>query len=114
MLRALALCLALACASGGAESDGAAPQVRSVEMRVTETGFEPARITLERGVPVRLLITRTTENTCAREIVIDEYGIETPLPLHTAVAVEFTPTRSGELRYGCAMGKMVGGVFLVE
>jgi plastocyanin domain-containing protein len=36
------------------------------------------------------------------------------LPLNKAVAVSFTPTKSGELRYGCAMDKMVGGVFVIE
>jgi hypothetical protein len=30
------------------------------------------------------------------------------------VEVPFTPTKSGELKHGCAMGKMVGGVLSVE
>jgi plastocyanin domain-containing protein len=106
----LPLCLAAACAGAG----GGPPQARSVRMLVSERGFEPDRVELERGRPVALVITRTTDDTCAREIVIDEYGIHAPLPLGTPVTVEFTPTESGQLRYGCAMGKMIGGVFSVE
>ena len=34
------------------------------------------------------------------------------LPLHKAVAVTFTPKRTGDIRYSCAMG-MVGGVLEV-
>jgi plastocyanin domain-containing protein len=93
-----------------------AAQARSgtIAMSVTEDGFEPADIKLKKGAPVKLTITRKTEKTCAKEIVIDEYKIHTMLPLNTAVAVSFTPTKSGQLRYGCAMDKMVGGVFSIE
>ena len=31
-----------------------------------------------------------------------------------AVTLRFTPSKSGELRYGCAMGKMISGVFVVQ
>jgi hypothetical protein len=30
------------------------------------------------------------------------------------VEVAFTPTKTGKLVYGCAMGKMISGVFMVE
>jgi len=36
--------------------------------------------------------------------------IKTKLPLNKAVKVTFTPTKSGELKYGCGMNKMIGGV----
>ena len=37
-----------------------------------------------------------------------------PLPLNERVLVRFTPDKSGELRYGCAMGQMISGVLTVE
>jgi len=86
----------------------------TIAMSVTENGFEPADIKLKKGAPVKLMITRKTDQTCAKAIVIDDYNIHTMLPLNTAVAVSFTPTKSGQLRYGCAMDKMVGGVFVIE
>jgi plastocyanin len=87
---------------------------RTIALSVTEKGYEPSPITLKQGEPVKLVLTRTTEHTCANEIVLEEYGINTPLPLNKPVEVAFTPTKTGQLVYGCAMGKMVNGVFMVE
>jgi plastocyanin domain-containing protein len=90
------------------------PTGQTVEMKVTDKGFEPANVTVKKDQPVTLVITRTTEKTCATEIVIDDYGVNTKLPLNTAVNVTFTPKKTGDLKYGCAMGKMIGGVFKVQ
>jgi len=87
---------------------------QKVEMKVTDKGFEPENVTVKKGQPVTLVITRTTEKTCATDIVIDEYGIKTALPLNKAVEVSFTPKKAGKLAYGCAMGKMIGGVLTVQ
>jgi len=86
--------------------------VRVVEMQVTGEGFVPAQIKVKKGEKLRLVITRKTERTCATEIVIKGYGINTPLPLDKAVTVELTPKASGEIRYACAMN-MIGGVIFV-
>jgi plastocyanin domain-containing protein len=83
-------------------------------MKVTDKGFEPATVTVKKGEPVTLVITRTTDHTCATDIVIDDYGINTKLPLNKAVTVTFTPKKAGDLQYGCAMGKMIGGVLKVQ
>ena len=83
-------------------------------MKVTDKGFEPANVTVKKGEPVTLVITRVTEQTCATDIVIDDYGINTKLPLNKAVTVTFTPKTAGDLKYGCAMGKMIGGVLKVQ
>ena len=86
----------------------------TVDMKVTENGYEPSPIVLKKGEPVTLRITRTTDQTCATEIIIPGYGIETKLPLNETVEVNFTPKESGELKYGCAMGQMISGVFTIE
>ena len=84
-----------------------------IEMVVTDKGFEPRNLEVHKGAPVTLVITRKTDATCATEIVIDEHGIHTALPLNRPVRITFTPQKSGQLRYGCAMKKMVGGVIKV-
>jgi plastocyanin domain-containing protein len=89
-------------------------ETRTIALSVTEKGYEPSPITLKQGQPVKLVLTRTTDNTCATEIVMEEYGIDTKLPLNQPVEVSFTPTKTGKLLYGCAMGKMISGVFMVE
>ena len=86
--------------------------VRTVEMQVTEDGYVPAKIKAAKGEKLRLVVTRTTDRTCAKEIVIQEAGIDAPLPLDQAVTVEVTPKKSGELKYACGMN-MISGVILV-
>jgi plastocyanin domain-containing protein len=87
--------------------------VRVIEMQVTGEGFVPSQIKVKKGEKVRLVITRKTDRTCATEIVIKGYGINTPLPLDKAVTVELTPKTSGEIRYACSMN-MIGGVLFVQ
>ena len=88
--------------------------VHVVELAVTEKGFEPGAVKLKKGEPVKLVVTRKTDVTCATELVMDEYKIDAKLPLNTPVEIAFTPGQGGTLRYGCAMGKMIAGTFVVE
>jgi len=123
-LLALALAAAVLSAEQGctkepARSASDAPaakpgEPRTIALSITEKGYEPSPVTLQQGQPVKLVLTRTTEHTCATEIVLDEYNINTPVPLNQPVEVAFTPTKTGKLVYGCAMGKMISGVFMVE
>ena len=87
---------------------------RTIALSVTKQGYEPSPVTLKQGEPVKLVLTRTTDETCATEIVLEDYNINTPLPLNQPVEVAFTPNKTGKLVYGCAMGKMISGVFMVE
>jgi plastocyanin len=86
--------------------------VRVVEMAVTDDGFEPSKVKAKKGEKVRFVITRKTDSTCAKEIVIKAHGIDQPLPLNEPVTVEFTPTKSGEIRYACGMDHISGVVFI--
>lgn len=88
--------------------------VHVVELAVTEKGFEPGAVKLKKGEPVKLVVTRKTDVTCATELVMEEYKIDAKLPLNTPVEIAFTPSQGGTLRYGCAMGKMIAGTFVVE
>jgi plastocyanin domain-containing protein len=87
---------------------------RTIAIAVTEKGFEPTPITVKKGEPLKLVITRKTDKTCATSVVFDEFKIKKALPLNKAVEVTFTPTKSGDLTYGCTMGKMIAGVLKVE
>jgi plastocyanin domain-containing protein len=86
--------------------------VRTVEMQVTEDGYVPAKIKAAKGEKLRLVVTRKTDRTCAKEIVIKEAGINTPLPLNKTVTVEVTPKKSGELKYACGMDMISGVIFV--
>ncbi len=79
-----------------------------VKITVTKNGFEPWRVRAWKGVPLTLVVTRTTDETCATELVLPEYGIDRKLPLGQPVTITFTPARPGELRYACAMNMFQG------
>jgi len=116
ILSTLAFAANAAAPSKPAPAPAAAPAAagKTIEMSVTDKGFEPAVVKVKKGEPVTLVITRKTDKTCATEIVIDEEKISTKLPLNKAVTVSFTPKKAGDMKYGCAMGKMIGGVLKVE
>jgi plastocyanin domain-containing protein len=86
---------------------------KEVQLSVTSDGFQPAEIKTKAGQPLRLVITRTTDRTCAKEVVIKDLGVSKPLPLNEPVAVEITPKKNGQLRYACSMD-MIAGVIVVE
>lgn len=86
---------------------------QTVQMTVTEDGYVPARIQARKGEPLTLVITRKTERTCATELVIKEYGVNQPLPLGKAVTVTFTPSKSGQVKYACAMD-MIAGTLVIQ
>jgi len=77
------------------EEKKAAPAPRVVELKVTEKGFEPTPVTVKKGEPLVLRVTRTTDQTCAKDLIAPDYNVE-------------------KLKYGCSMGMMVAGVLIVE
>ena len=84
-----------------------------IELAVTENGFEPARVEVAANQPVTLVVTRKTDKTCAKELVLKEYNINQPLPMNEAVEITFTPTQAGDLTYACGMD-MIKGVIAVH
>lgn len=87
---------------------------RVIELSVTADGFVPAMVKVKKGEPLKLRLTRKTDETCATELLISGTNINVPLPLDKTVDVDFTPDKAGEIRYGCAMGMMISGVLVVE
>jgi plastocyanin domain-containing protein len=81
-----------------------------VRITVTQNGYEPWRVEARAGVPLTLVVTRTTDQTCATELVLPEYGIDRKLPLNEPVTITFTPARTGTLRYACAMKMFQGQI----
>jgi plastocyanin domain-containing protein len=96
---------------GCGERAGSGP--RTVKMTVTDEGFVPAEIKVRAGERLTLLVTRRTDATCAREIVIAGAGIHQDLPLNQEVRIDLTPEKPGELRYACGMD-MIAGTLKVE
>lgn len=81
---------------------------------MTDDGFVPDRIPARAGQPLTLAITRKVEKTCATEILIKGEPGKTDLPLNKMVEVTFTPKATGDVKFGCGMGMMIGGVVAVQ
>lgn len=92
----------------------AAPTPLRLEVKVTDAGFTVEHShALKVNQPVTLMVTRTVDGTCAKDIVLKEFGISKPLPLNTPVEVSFVPRKVGKVHFSCAMG-MVSGDLTVE
>lgn len=108
----LALLTIAACAKKTA-ADKQPPAPGHIAIQVTEDGFAPASINVPSGKPVVLELTRTTDATCAKQVVIalgDGTKIEKDLPLGKTVEIAATFPRAGELRYACAMDMVTGTI----
>lgn len=111
----------LAGASSGPKTEPASASGRNdkvqeaqvIKLSVTSSGFVPAQVKVKAGRPVKLVITRKTDRTCATEVVIKDYRIRKALPLNRAVEIVFTPTKPGTIRYACAMD-MIAGSLVVQ
>ena len=115
MKRTILIGLAIASLSGtaGAQEKKTAPQ--EVKIAVTEKGFEPERISLKAGQPIRITVTRTTDITCAKEIVFKELAIRQALPLNTPKTIEITAKQAAsakKLTFMCGMDMLSGEIVL--
>jgi plastocyanin domain-containing protein len=88
----------------------AATKEQVVNLEVTKEGFVPAQVKVKAGQPVKLVVTRKAEITCATEIVMKDFGVNQQLPLNKPVTVTVTPKKPGTYRYACAMDMIAGAL----
>ena len=120
---ALAAVLLLMAASGAPADTGlkiksakkakAHAAAQTILLAVTDEGFVPANIKVKKSHAYNLVVTRKTDQTCAKQIVIPGYGAEKDLPLNVPVTIALVPKAAGEIGYSCGMG-MLHGVLTVE
>jgi RND family efflux transporter MFP subunit len=93
---------------------GASPATSAQAVRVTvsDTGFEPARVSLKTDAPAQITFVRTSEKTCATAVAFPSLNIRRDLPLNQPVTIELTP-KSGELEFTCGLN-MFRGTIVVE
>jgi plastocyanin domain-containing protein len=84
--------------------------VQAAKVIVGEQGFDPASVTLRAQIPARVTFLRTTDKTCATEVVLPSLNIKKALPLNQPVVVEFTPAKTGEIAFACGMNMLRGSV----
>lgn len=85
----------------------------AIRVTVSEAGYEPSRIEVERGRPVRLAFYRKDANNCGGEVVFASLNVRRKLPVGKTTIVEITPKDSGELTFACGMN-MLRGALVVQ
>ena len=99
--------IALALSSSAQQQEP--PKPTRIDIAITAEGFSPASVTTEPNVAVELVFTRTTDNTCAKEVVVPDLKIKKPLPLKEPVSIVFTPAKR-ETGFACGMNMFKGKV----
>lgn len=89
--------------------------VNRVAVTAGQSGFSPNQITLPMGRTTTLVFTRTTERTCATEVVLPELDIgPVTLPLNEPVEITVTPTDTGQFTFACGMDMHRGSLVVQE
>jgi len=99
-----------AAAPAGRGSMAAGEAIQQANISVTEAAFSPQRLMLKAGLPARITFTRTSDKTCATEVVLAALNIRRELPLNQPVAIEFTPGKPGEVAFVCGMNMLRGSL----
>jgi plastocyanin domain-containing protein len=117
---ASAILLALVLAGCDKRSDASTdtPLAAPGELRVTanQHGFSPSSLAIPKGAPGALAavsFVRTTDQTCATEVVFPELDIKKALPLNQVVAINVPSDSARTLTFQCGMG-MYKGALLVK
>jgi plastocyanin domain-containing protein len=80
------------------------PGHQVVDVTVGDNGFAPNQIELKKGEPAMLAFKRTTDATCAKEVVFPELAIKKPLPLNQLVTLQIPTDQARTLSFECGMG----------
>ncbi|HEY1957843.1 MAG TPA: cupredoxin domain-containing protein [Polyangiaceae bacterium] len=102
-MRALAVLLVLA----ACHKD---PTSGRIAIRADEKGFTPSSVTLEQNKAATLVFTRTSDDTCAKEVVFPDLGVKKDLPLNKPVDVDVPTTAPRTLTFACGMNMFKGSV----
>ncbi len=90
--------------SSAPAASAVAAGVRAVPITVDNKGFTPSSIDVKKGEKVQLLFTRTSDETCAKEVVFPEISLKKELPLNKAVALDVPTDAPRTLTFQCGMG----------
>lgn len=88
-------------------------KLQTVEITLTDGGYKPQRIVIEKGIPVEVTVINEEARGCIQSFVIPELKVREVVPLGKSIKIRFTPQRSGKIGFTCSMG-MYYGEFLVQ
>jgi len=81
------------------------------EMTITvDGGYEPSRVVVNAGQPVRLNFLRRDPSGCLEKVLLPDFHIAQELDLDQVTSIEFTPETPGEYAFTCGMNMFRGVV----
>ncbi len=79
------------------------------ELTITvDGGYQPARVVVKVGQPVRLNFWRRDPSSCLEKVLLPDFQIASDLALNHVTPIEFTPLKSGEYQFTCGMNMFRG------
>jgi plastocyanin domain-containing protein len=78
-----------------------------------EHGFTPSSLALPRGAPgskASVVFVRTTDKTCATEVVFPDLDVKKDLPLDTPVSIDVPTDTARTLTFQCGMAMYKGAL----
>ncbi|MBW4685697.1 MAG: cupredoxin domain-containing protein [Komarekiella atlantica HA4396-MV6] len=73
-------------------------------------GYEPSRVIVKSGQPVRLNFFRRDPSSCLEKVLLPDFHIAQDLPLNHITPIEFTPPKPGQYQFTCGMNMFRGVV----
>jgi len=115
--RGLVLVPALALAlTACAKKPPPGPEASSGPVSITadDKGFTPSSVKFKKGAPATLIFTRTTDDTCATEVVFPALDIKKDLPKGTPVTINVPTDKEQKLTFQCGMGMYKSAVVVAN
>jgi plastocyanin domain-containing protein len=87
---------------------GKAPPVAlppgGIQVTADEHGFTPSSVSFKKGAPAALVFVRTSDDTCATEVVFPELSVKKDLPKGKPVTIDIPTDKDQKLTFQCGMG----------
>jgi plastocyanin domain-containing protein len=107
-----------ACSKADASGESSGPSMLArvggaLTVTASEHGFTPTSLAVPKGGPgskAKITFVRTTDKTCATEVVFPDLNLTTPLPLNESVAVEVPSDTARTLTFQCGMAMYKGAL----
>jgi plastocyanin domain-containing protein len=94
--------------------DPAATSGGVVQITADGDGFKPSSVTITKDTPTKLVFTRTTDDTCATEVVFPDLDVKKDLPKGTPVTIDVPTDQARKLTFQCGMGMYKSSVVIAS
>lgn len=103
---------ALSIAGCNTNAPAGAPAGGPVSIVVDADGFKPSTVSFKKGDKASLVFTRTTDETCAKEVVFPDLNLKKPLPKGQPVTIDVPTDKDRSLTFQCGMGMYKSSVVI--